>query len=594
MARSLWIGVLAGMLAGATASWAQTRQPERLISVKEKDKPAQKCRVLKCWRDKDGNKVCEVQALDSGERMTILEPEPVPLGTMGSRVKSPAATIFHWGASQSPPPAAPAAPTTATVLCPACSSSCAPARPTLMSRLFGSSGKSTTTEVVKSSTPPPPLASPKKTDPAATASSAQPPKVRDYRESWGKVERWTADDSKKAVAEAESRAEQVSRTNLPVAKNGGADPLKQPETYLKPSPHQEPIRPVAIPPAQPAKPPPPATQPVRAPAPPATPVPVAQALPQADTAAAHGWSWSRLWSGSSKKATPAPKPLAAVEDGPPGLGSVMASHSPHIDNDPPTPMMLVNGRLMTKQDKQTSTPGVAVSAPNAFTVMAPPQSMQGPPPGAMMGMNGGSGMAGPPPPAFQPMPSAMGNGMMAAQMSGPPPGVSNAFTRGWTTRPIPADFGTVPQMENAMTYQAQNAFVNGGIPGAAARPPLPPHPPGYFPGALVVTQQSVAYEPQTGYLIGMLRGSPLPSEREMAVEQLARYDWKPRPQLVGALLQAAQSDPAPAVRASCVRALARMKIDTPPAVQTVQALKSDSDPRVRQEVQQALAILAAR
>jgi hypothetical protein len=37
-----------------------------------------------------------------------------------------------------------------------------------------------------------------------------------------------------------------------------------------------------------------------------------------------------------------------------------------------------------------------------------------------------------------------------------------------------------------------------------------------------------------------------------------------------------------------------MKVDTPPAVQTVQALKSDSDARVRQEVEQALAIMPVK
>jgi hypothetical protein len=37
-----------------------------------------------------------------------------------------------------------------------------------------------------------------------------------------------------------------------------------------------------------------------------------------------------------------------------------------------------------------------------------------------------------------------------------------------------------------------------------------------------------------------------------------------------------------------------MKVDTPPAIQTVQALKSDSDAGVRQEVEQALAVMPAR
>ena len=56
-------------------SMTQAMQAERLIMVTEADKPAQTCRVLKCWRDKDHNKVCQVQAIDSGEMITIVEPD---------------------------------------------------------------------------------------------------------------------------------------------------------------------------------------------------------------------------------------------------------------------------------------------------------------------------------------------------------------------------------------------------------------------------------------------------------------------------------------------------------------------------------------
>ena len=61
-----------------------------------------------------------------------------------------------------------------------------------------------------------------------------------------------------------------------------------------------------------------------------------------------------------------------------------------------------------------------------------------------------------------------------------------------------------------------------------------------------------------------------------------------------ALLTAAREDPAATVRASCVRCLAKMKANCPPALATLQSLKSDSDPRVQREVEQALSILGAR
>ena len=77
----------------------------------------------------------------------------------------------------------------------------------------------------------------------------------------------------------------------------------------------------------------------------------------------------------------------------------------------------------------------------------------------------------------------------------------------------------------------------------------------------------------------------------MAVDQLVRCDWKRQPEVVEALTRAARTDPAAAVRAACVRGLAKMKCNTVPVVVAVTALKSDPDLRVRQEAEQALATL---
>jgi hypothetical protein len=58
-------------------------------------------------------------------------------------------------------------------------------------------------------------------------------------------------------------------------------------------------------------------------------------------------------------------------------------------------------------------------------------------------------------------------------------------------------------------------------------------------------------------------------------------------------VKVAKLDPAPAVRAGCVRALGKMKVNTLPVVQTVQSLKDDRDPRVRHEVEECLAAVGA-
>jgi hypothetical protein len=183
--------------------------------------------------------------------------------------------------------------------------------------------------------------------------------------------------------------------------------------------------------------------------------------------------------------------------------------------------------------------------------------------------------------------------------SGMPPGLANAFTQGGTTRPIPADFGPTPQRGNAfappeaiqMTAMAQ-AMAQAMVAGQP-RPrvvPLPPMPPGAPPAGYVQAPQPAA---EKRWLLATLRDSLYPSERELAAERLASADWRAEPEVAQALLAGARSDPAPAVRASCVRALGQMRINTVPVVAGVRALKDDADPRVRHEVQRALAVMQA-
>jgi hypothetical protein len=65
------------------------------------------------------------------------------------------------------------------------------------------------------------------------------------------------------------------------------------------------------------------------------------------------------------------------------------------------------------------------------------------------------------------------------------------------------------------------------------------------------------------------------------------------PDVVQALLTGAREDPAASVRAGCVRALSRMNANSVTVVSAVQAMQGDSDPRVRHEVERALAILTS-
>src|SRR5262245_20494603 len=77
MYRSRWIGALAGALTFLAPAAAEPFfKPNQIINVREEGKPPRRCKVLSCWSEKDGTRVCQAQALDNGEKMTIIEPKP--------------------------------------------------------------------------------------------------------------------------------------------------------------------------------------------------------------------------------------------------------------------------------------------------------------------------------------------------------------------------------------------------------------------------------------------------------------------------------------------------------------------------------------
>jgi hypothetical protein len=206
--------------------------------------------------------------------------------------------------------------------------------------------------------------------------------------------------------------------------------------------------------------------------------------------------------------------------------------------------------------------------------------------------------------------------------SGVPSGMGNAFTKAVTNRPIPADFGVgfggpgaftprpsgympppppppaellkglSPDAQAALNrqHQALLAQYNAAMRGQTPARPQPEQVPAHDRGTAVVM---VPQGPSVG-LIATLQSSPLPSEREMAADQLKRMDWKSEAGVVPALAQSARTDPAPMVRVSCVRALGYMKANTPEALTALEALRSDLDPRVRTEAAETLGAIRAK
>jgi hypothetical protein len=135
-------------------------------------------------------------------------------------------------------------------------------------------------------------------------------------------------------------------------------------------------------------------------------------------------------------------------------------------------------------------------------------------------------------------------------------------------------------------------------PAGASPYPVVPQPPVY-----AAATRQVAVRTEAGFANGVAPGVPAtlemlshavnPMQREWAADNLAEANWRSNPEVVTALLKAAREDSVGLVRAACVRSLAKMHINTVPVVQTIQALKTDTDPRVRHEVEQALSRLQA-
>ena len=126
MVRSKWKKALVVSLTWAGLAWAQQPTPSgpaatsgpntgQYFTVQEAGKPGQKCKVIKTWKTPDGKTAYQVQAVDSGEMMTIVENGtvrtlPASSNGSGSRVQAVATRIFHWGSDSLPPSGTPLPP----------------------------------------------------------------------------------------------------------------------------------------------------------------------------------------------------------------------------------------------------------------------------------------------------------------------------------------------------------------------------------------------------------------------------------------------------------------------------------------------------
>lgn len=402
---------------------------------------------------------------------------------------------------------------------------------------------------------PPTATLPKPAAPPAEVAKAKPPvkpaveqpEPTDWRKSWGKTESQVAE---KPAAEKK----QVAEKALPAA-TPRPDPLSEPEKYAKkpeapqwklagtPSPLMASVAaepaPVAKKPEQPAK-------------------VAAQPVAQVEAPA---------------RASTAKVPM--------GAGSVMAAY----------------GDLQPGQAVYLPVPMVTVP-PTAHTVQ-PPQVAQNLPSGVNQYFaNAFMGPDAPIPPAGMENQTAMnafGNNPMM-----PPPGMGGPMPMMPPAAMMQMQQAAMQQamMQQAMMQQAamqQAAMQQGMMPQGCPMPmgQAPVMQTGYYPPAMPVQTYQPAVDPAAAQnLVQTLRESIYPSQREFAAESLSHIDWRTHPQVFDALLSAAREDPAPTVRACCVRCLAGMNVNSTLVTMTLQGLRNDADPRVRTEVEQALAKMA--
>jgi hypothetical protein len=156
------------------------------------------------------------------------------------------------------------------------------------------------------------------------------------------------------------------------------------------------------------------------------------------------------------------------------------------------------------------------------------------------------------------------------------PGYENGFSR-------PGTFTRIPDPPALIAAAPSTAVVAAGFPVA---PPT-------VRTAPVVPQPASAAEAglSSQELVMTLHGSLYPSQREWAADRLSSLDWHIQPEVVEGLVSAGRTDPAPLVRAGCLRALGRMNATCGPAIALARDLRNDADMRVRQEAEMTLSIL---
>ncbi len=661
MVWSKWKSSLLILAAAAGFAWAQMpyTEPHPVVSdgaiyltVAEAGKSPQKCKLIGYWEE-NGHVYAEVQAVDTGEIITMMDP-PLPPGApqlipnAGPAPGKAVTKIFRWGNSKTCPSGFPQPPASLacescghgpmTVASGGCGSGCQTwnsgtgstqivtsepqmvgqpvpvtsspsSRPNILNKLFG---PKTETPPATTVITPPKVAGPDA--PVAKTGTTYPQSLAEL-----------AGGNPAAPPAASGKAPtQVAMNNNAPGYGGYATPV--PNGIMLPTPVTTDSAPalktgVPLPP-----PPPPPSSPKTVPDMKQPPLPVSKTMqpnavdplnntdnlipdavkkkldvkpgdvvsgpPSKQNGAAQVPGYPGAMTQQPGAAVPPPPnggvPLGmqsvnAAYNGAPGPGGIKYFPYPVVTTPAPT-------------FPPYPPPPAVPSAPqpaqyvNAFTPPLPPESERGNNP--MMAGNPymyGNPYAG----GYPMMVPGYGQPMMAPPMMAqgypyPAPGYGSPY-QGSPANP----------MGVARTYQGPlppNPMQNPMVSPVAYQPnPMLPYPPANFANPAMdrpatpaappanVTAQEAVYQ-----LLTTLKTAVSPAQREWAVMGLAKYDWHNEPHLVQGLLVAAKEDPAATVRMACVKTMVRMGVTQDIYAGTLQTMRNDVDPRVRQAVEEAM------
>jgi hypothetical protein len=566
---------------------AQGQPAERIMTVHE-DGHALRCRVVQTWRMEDGTMAYQLQVIDSGEMLTIVEEGPittVPGPNPGSKIRALQMKIFHWGRGRTAPDGAPVPPLTAI-----------PPSGIVEERIV----------------------------------SQGPEQIISVTEGEGVVQGRTSRPGifKRPLL---GRGGSGSLITLPSATQEivtRPDMLEGDPGALTPQIAEVQSGPVTADLAQQG------TW-SRAPFSTARPIPqtsdpsfaaggLSRTTKEKPVVEAKRFDWRTMWGKSPQTKTQVPgqstveqanilpdQQMTSPDRLPLGAQSVLAAQNglPTRTSYIPVPVVTVPKPYrppMPPEPKLPEAPQLnqflnAFSPPQPKAPANPPPGQQGIVPNQIP-----AAQTGYLPP---PMQQQMMRPPMMPQQYGQPVGMVNPQLPPGAIPYVPVTGRPAAYMNHPTTYkgpQPPNPFMGAGnmpaMPPGAYAPGSPMMNPAAYPPPMLPPQYP-SMPPQTmsqtppqaetiAQLIGVLRDSPYPAQREWAANSLASFDCKSQPMVLQALMTAAQQDPAATVRAGCVHQLGRMSPAPEPVLATLKALKTDADPRVRYEVEQAMARVA--